>query len=47
VGLGAFISGWVYENDSENFRAVFFTGAAVALAGFLYLKFLVPEKAFK
>ncbi len=47
VGLGAFISGWVYGNESDNFRAVFFTGAAVAMTGFLYLKFLVPEKAFK
>lgn len=37
IGIGAFISGWVYENSSANFEKVFITGAIVALFGFIYL----------
>jgi MFS family permease len=37
IGMGAFVSGWVYQNSSVNFEKVFFTGAAVALIGFIYL----------
>lgn len=37
IGLGAFISGWVYSNDSINFEKTFYTGAAFAFLGFLYL----------
>ncbi|MGJ3233799.1 MFS transporter [Marivirga sp.] len=37
IGMGAFISGWVYENSVVNFEKVFFTGAAVALVGFIFL----------
>ncbi len=47
VGLGAVISGWVYANDSNNFKLTFFTGAAFAFIGFLYLRFLAPKKSFK
>lgn len=37
IGMGAFISGWVYSNDSAFFERTFFTGAVVALIGFIYL----------
>ncbi|WP_296623255.1 MFS transporter [Marivirga sp.] len=37
IGMGAFISGWVYSNSSANFERTFYTGAAVALIGFIYL----------
>jgi MFS family permease len=37
IGLGAFISGWVYSNHTAFFERTFFTGAAVALVGFVYL----------
>jgi MFS family permease len=37
IGMGAFISGWIYENSTANFEKVFFTGATVALMGFIYL----------
>lgn len=37
IGLGAFISGWVYSNSSVNFEKTFYAGAAVALIGFVYL----------
>ncbi|HET8860311.1 MFS transporter [Marivirga sp.] len=37
IGLGAVISGWVYSNSSANFENTFFTGAAVAFVGFIYL----------
>lgn len=37
IGMGAFISGWVYSNSATNFRMTFFTGAAFALVSFIYL----------
>lgn len=37
IGMGAFISGWVYSNDAAFFQRTFYVGAAVALVGFIYL----------
>lgn len=37
IGLGAFISGWVYENSTANFEKTFYTGAGTALMAFIYL----------
>jgi MFS family permease len=37
IGMGAFISGWVYSNSSANFEKTFYTGAGIALASFIYL----------
>ena len=37
IGMGAFISGWVYSNDAGNFEKTFYTGAAAALTGFVFL----------
>ena len=39
IGLGAFISGYIYANDIENLRFAFFTCAGLALTGFLFLNF--------
>jgi predicted MFS family arabinose efflux permease len=47
VGMGAVISGWVYANESANFKLTFFTGAAFAFIGFLYLRFVAPKRSFK
>ncbi|MGM0582403.1 MAG: MFS transporter [Bacteroidota bacterium] len=37
IGMGAFISGWVYSNSSVNFEKTFYTGAGIALLAFIYL----------
>jgi MFS family permease len=37
IGLGAFISGWLYANDASHFLMVFFTSAALSAIAFLYL----------
>ncbi|SMG30787.1 Predicted arabinose efflux permease, MFS family [Marivirga sericea] len=37
IGMGAFISGWVYSNNTAFFERTFFTGAAIALSAFLFL----------
>jgi MFS family permease len=37
IGMGAFISGWVYSNSSANFGVTFYTGAAFAFLAFVYL----------
>ena len=37
IGLGAFVSGWVYGNDPIMFRAVFWIGAVMAMLAFSVL----------
>ncbi|WP_375579086.1 MFS transporter [Marivirga tractuosa] len=37
IGMGAFVSGWVYSNSSANFEKTFYTGAGIALISFIYL----------
>ncbi|OEJ99651.1 MFS transporter [Roseivirga misakiensis] len=39
IGLGAFISGYIYANRIENLQLAFITCASLALAGFLFLNF--------
>lgn len=39
IGLGAFISGYIYANEIENLRFAFFICAGLALTGFLFLNF--------
>lgn len=47
IGMGAFISGWVYSNDTLFFERTFYTGAAVALIGFVYLNVATTLKKMK
>lgn len=44
IGMGAFISGWVYSNSSTNFEKTFYTGAAAALVGFIFLNIATRSK---
>lgn len=37
IGLGALISGLVYQNDIQNVPAIFYLSAILVLAGFVYL----------
>ncbi|MFY0651833.1 MAG: MFS transporter [Cyclobacteriaceae bacterium] len=37
IGLGAFISGWIFGNDLSNLYLVFYMSASLVLIGFLYL----------
>jgi MFS family permease len=37
IGMGAFISGWVYSNSSANFGITFYTGATFAFIAFIFL----------
>lgn len=39
IGMGAFVSGWVYANTIENLRDAFVICAVLAFLGFLYLNF--------
>jgi MFS family permease len=47
IGFGALISGWVYGNVAENFRIVFWLGAAFALLSFLYLILFVKNTKYE
>jgi MFS family permease len=47
IGMGAFISGWVYSNAATNFRITFFTGAGFALLSFIYLNIATTRKNMK
>jgi MFS family permease len=47
IGSGALSSGWLYNNNSENFRLVFWTGAAVVFISLLYLLFFVKTPSRK
>lgn len=37
IGMGAFISGWVFSNDINNIDMVFYIPAVLVLIGFFYL----------
>jgi MFS family permease len=39
IGLGAFLSGIIYSNDSSNFSIAFFTCAGLNILAFIYLIF--------
>lgn len=43
IGMGAFISGWVYSNNPDNFRITFFTGALLAFISFIFLNIISPK----
>jgi len=45
IGLGAFISGWIYGNAASNFKITFFTGASLSFASFIYLNIAERSKA--
>lgn len=47
IGIGAFISGFIYANDSDNFFVTFLTCSLLALTAFLYLIFLKTPKPTK
>jgi len=36
IGFGAILSGWLYGNDSDNFKITFLAGAAIAFTAFIY-----------
>jgi MFS family permease len=44
IGVGALLSGWLYNNNNDNFKHTFWAGGAVALLSFLYLLFIVKNK---
>ena len=44
IGAGALLSGWLYNNNSNNFRFTFWVGGAMALLSFLYLLFIVKKQ---
>lgn len=44
IGIGALLSGWLYSNNSANFKYTFWTGAAFAVLAFLYILFVVKNK---
>ncbi|GAA5023304.1 MFS transporter [Marivirga lumbricoides] len=43
IGMGAFISGWVYSNNADNFKLTFFTGALLAFSSFIFLNVISPK----
>lgn len=47
IGIGAFISGFIYANDSDNFFVTFLTCSLLAMTAFLYLIFLKGPKTLK
>lgn len=44
IGIGAFISGFIYANDPENFFVTFLTCSLLAFTAFLYLLFSKAQK---
>lgn len=42
IGLGAFVSGWIYINDASRFFVTFSVSSGLALLAFIYL-FLKPQ----
>lgn len=45
IGLGAFISGYIYANDITQLKTAFVVAAGLAFVGFLFLQFgLVKRK---
>ncbi|MBC5775478.1 MFS transporter [Pontibacter sp. KCTC 32443] len=41
IGIGALCSGWLYNNNPDNFRLVFLTSAFVVMISLFYLLFFV------
>lgn len=44
IGIGAIVSGWLYNNKSENFKLVFLTSGSVAALAFILLLFVKMDK---
>jgi len=44
IGVGALVSGWLYSNNSENFRLVFLWSGGVAFLAFLILIFIKRDR---
>jgi MFS family permease len=44
IGLGALISGWLYNNNPENFKTAFLFSAGIAFLGFLILMFIKSDR---
>lgn len=47
IGIGAFISGFIYANNAENFFVTFLTCSLLAFTAFLYLIFLKTPQSPK
>ncbi len=37
IGVGAFVSGWIFQNDINNVPLIFYLAASLVLIGFVYL----------
>ncbi len=44
IGIGAIVSGYLYDNKPENFRLVFLISGAMAFVGFLVLFFIKRDR---
>jgi MFS family permease len=44
IGVGAFISGFIYSNNADNFFVTFLTCSLLAITAFVYLLFLKTPK---
>jgi MFS family permease len=44
IGLGAFLSSWIFANDFANLPTVYFVTGICAWAGVFYLQFIFKEK---
>ena len=44
IGIGAIVSGWLYNNKPENFKLVFLTSGSVAAVAFILLLFVKMDK---
>lgn len=44
IGVGALVSGWVYQNSTENLKAAFIPGAFTSLFAFILLLLYKPKK---
>jgi MFS family permease len=40
IGVGALVSGWIYQNKTENLSAAFIAGSIVSVFAFIYMVFL-------
>jgi predicted MFS family arabinose efflux permease len=45
IGLGAIISGWLYDNKPENFSTVFLSAAGVASVALLILLLIKRDRS--
>jgi predicted MFS family arabinose efflux permease len=43
IGLGAFLSGWIYGNDPSRFLYAYGLGGMLAAVAFVYL-FFIPAR---